>query len=114
MERRLMSEVRVILSWLVRVLRKGYWLVGVLPQVPQFLATCVPQRYLPSALLVFTSQGGHLSLTFVLAHLGMLLSTYLVHRETVAQERQLRREIATLQQSRPMFPSAAGIPAGPT
>lgn len=66
-------------KWLWQVLKKGIWALGFLPQVLDYIATYVPDEYIPSVMERFIESGGNWQLTLILVVIGLLVSAFLVN-----------------------------------
>ena len=76
--------MRPLLRWFWRVTKKGFWILGFLPTLLDYIATYVPARYIPGTVSTFLRTGASLRLSLILVAIGVLISAYLVHLETEA------------------------------
>jgi len=80
------------IRWSWKVLTKGFWILGFVPQLLDYISTYVPTAYIPSSIRNLLEKGGNWQLTLVLVGIGLLVSAYLVHLETAQalKEQELR------------------------
>jgi len=80
------------IRWSSRVLKKGFWVLGLVPQLLDYISTYVPSQNIPAAIRNLLEKGGNWRLTLILVSIGLLVSAFLVHLETqqALDERDLR------------------------
>jgi hypothetical protein len=88
---------RIRKPWLLQVLSKGVWLLGFLPQLLDLAATYIPHDFIPRPILNWLEEGVTWELTLILVSSGLVVSAYLVHRETQAILSEFISEQALLQ-----------------
>ncbi|MCD6400879.1 MAG: hypothetical protein J7L73_03015, partial [Anaerolineales bacterium] len=93
--------LRHFFSWLVKVLRKGLWLLGFLPTILDYLSTYIPAQYLPKPVSDFLAQGGIWRFTIFLVIIALLFSSYLVFKETDLLRKESSDILADLDASKP-------------
>ena len=69
--------------WSWRVLKKGFWVLGLVPLLLDYISAYIPSQYIPNYIQSLANKGGNWQLTLVLVCLGLLASAYFVHLETV-------------------------------
>ena len=98
--------------WLIRVLGKWIWLLGLLPQFLDFLAAYLPRDLLPQSLTRFVEAGATWQATLALLTIGLLGSAYLVHRETQLEQEKLAHDLSALRNTYPKLSAAFHTPEG--
>jgi len=91
------DSTTVFAVWAWRILKKGVWLLGFLPQLLDYVSIYIPSQYVPAYVKDLLEKGGDWRLTLILVVTGFLVSAFLVHLETqqVLKERDLKiREFA--------------------
>lgn len=87
--------------WGIKVLRKGLWLLGLVPQFLDYVITFIPSGYIPVPLMNLLEKGGNWTLTLLLVTLGIVLSSYLVHRENETEKREFKKQLDEIENARP-------------
>lgn len=89
---RIVDGVIVFAAWGWRILKKGVWLLGFLPQLLDYISTYIPSRYVPVYVRGLLEKGGDWRLTLIFMVTGLLVSAFLVHLETqqALKERDLK------------------------
>jgi hypothetical protein len=95
------SVLRQLVSWLGRVLKKGLWLLGLLPTLVDYIVTYFPQADIPAPIRSLTEKGGDIHLTLVLVSVGLVISAFLVHRETASVAAKLDQELSSIREAKP-------------
>lgn len=75
--------------WIVRLLRKGVWVLGFIPLLLDLHTSYLLGDSPPVPILQYLERGTTWSLTAVLVPLGLLFSAYLVHRDSQARINEL-------------------------
>jgi len=68
--------------WIKQILGKWIWILGFTPLVLDYISTYVPSRYIPTMILRLIKEGANWQLTTGLIVIGLLISAFLVHKET--------------------------------
>lgn len=79
---RIANGIAVFTVWGWRILKKGIWLLGLLPQLLDYVSTYIPPRYVPAYMQDLLEKGGDWRLTLILVTTGLLFSAFLVYLET--------------------------------
>ena len=95
------SSAKNPVVWLWRVLKKGFLLLGVLPQLLDYVSTYIPSQYIPSYVRDFLEKGGDWRLTSFLVGIGFLVSAFLVHLDTQRELRELEIRVRELEDQKP-------------
>ena len=95
------TSIGRLLKWLVAILKKGIWLIGLVPQLLALIFAYIPSRHIPSSLLNLTEAGGNWTLTIVPVSICLLISSYLVYKEELEASRAIQVRMALLEDSRP-------------
>lgn len=90
-----------LIHWSWKVLKKGVWVLGFVPQLLDYVSTYVPPKYVPDPILNLLEKGGNWQLTLVLVGGGLLASAYLVYLETIQALEEQERRIRELESQRP-------------
>ena len=88
-------------AWPLRVLGKWIWVLGLTPLLLDYVTTYLPRNAIPAPLSQLIETGAPWQLSLVLLTLGLLLSAYLVHRETILDGAALARELEALTETQP-------------
>lgn len=90
-----LNFMKMFMNWLGKVLKKWLWILGFLPMVLDYIATYIPDEYVPGYIQRIIDKGVGWQFTLVLVCLGLLISAFLVHLETqraLEECEQTRRE----------------------
>jgi hypothetical protein len=68
-------------EWLFAVLKKWLWVLSLVPVIADFVSVYIPSAFIPPPIASFLASDATLSLSLSLFALGLLVSTYLVHRD---------------------------------
>jgi hypothetical protein len=90
-----------LINWSWKVLKKGVWVLGFVPQLLDYVSTYVPRKHVPDPILNLLEKGGNWQLTLVLVGVGLFASAYLVHLETIQALAERERRIRELESQRP-------------
>ena len=90
-------------KWLLRVIKKGFLFLGLLPQVMDIVITFIPAEDIPNPLKKFIANGGNWNLTLVLFFLGLIYSAYLVHIENEDEKLGLQAQLYRINHSKPII-----------
>ena len=83
--------------WLIRLVSKAFWLLGLGPLAIDILATYIPAGNVPPVVRQFLESGAKWNTTIILVCAGLLLSAYLIHREDIADLDALQSKRAHLE-----------------
>ena len=95
------TSIGRLLKWLVAILKKGIWFIGLVPQLLDLIFAYIPSRHIPSSLLNLIEAGGNWTLTIVLASIGLMISSYCVYGKELEASRAIQVRMALLEDSRP-------------
>jgi len=90
-----------LVHWSWKVLKKGVWVLGFVPQLLDYVSTYMPPKYVPDPILNLLEKGGNWQFTLILVGGGLLASAYLVHLETAQTLEERERRIGELESQRP-------------
>lgn len=90
-------------NWTIKILFKGVWVLGFLPQILDFFSTYIPQKNLPPFILNILQHGGNWNLTLILVFLGFLTSSFLVYLDLEKETERLKSDLLLIEESRPII-----------
>lgn len=88
-------------NWSWRVVKKGVWLLGIVPQLLDWISIYVPAESTPSGIRSLLEAGGSWSVTFILAGLGLFVSVFLVHLDDKRVVAESERKIGEIEAKQP-------------
>ena len=84
-----------LLNWLCRILKKGIWVLGLVPLFLDYVSVYIPSKSIPPVILNLIRNGANWQFTGILVVIGFLASAFLIHRES---EMEWKTERQVLQQ----------------
>ena len=88
-------------KWAIRVLKKGFWLLGFLPQIIDYIFAFIPADYIPPPVKSFIDSGGSWNLTLTLLALGLIISSYIVYKEVEKEKQDVQIQLEEIKNSEP-------------
>jgi len=87
-------------NWLRRILRKGFWVLGLPPLFLDLVAVYIPPKWIPTELSRFIEDGTNWSTTILFFSIGILISSYLVHVDMLQELIELKNRLESYESKR--------------
>jgi len=100
-----------------QVIRKGFWLLGLLPTLLDYTSAYVPADRVPKCVSDWLAKGASLQLSLILVAIALLVSAFLVHSKTEARLKAYEHqapdyELKTKEVSSKLCPGGVHIECG--
>lgn len=96
-----MEFIREFIRWSWKVLKEWVWVLGFAPQLLDCIFTYIPTEHIPSDIRNLLEKGGNWQLTLALIGIGLFVSAYRVHLQTVRTLKKRESRIRELEDHQP-------------